>query len=209
MHTFRPSTLLYRDPQAVVLGTTYAATGWDAAAVGLLDDAEVAEARALKGEAARCAFVASRALLRAGLEDVSGVPAKSWRFARDPHGKLHAVGRAVSFSIAHADGAVAVAISDGREVGVDLERIDRADAALAATIARSEEEERELAEMAPAERAARALTLWTRKEAYAKMVGRGTAVDFAAIDTNDKRLASRIVSLGQARYALGVAVEAR
>lgn len=125
-------------------------------------------------EGARAAFVASRGLLRALLQGLSGVPFDAWQVSAEAGQapRASAPGRAIGVvhaSLSHRLGWVAAAVGD-TVVGIDVE-VDRAP--------RSDPEERaalmldpdELAEWravpAPAREAA-LLARWTAKEAWFK-----------------------------------------
>ncbi|MFF8726182.1 4'-phosphopantetheinyl transferase family protein [Streptomyces sp. NPDC015171] len=87
-------------------------------------------------------------------------------------GKPRVAGDEVTFSLSHAGGAALLAVSRGRDVGVDIERprpgLDPP--RFAARYFRPEES-RQVASAAPALRWASFLALWTRKEASVKAVG--------------------------------------
>ena len=210
---------LYEDRAVVVLGMDVPTQGWAPEHAALLDDDEARLCRELRSDGSRALFVASRALLREALAEATGIEAREWHFTRDHLGRPSvAPGHglpAMRISLTHAAGAVAVAVAPEHEVGVDLEPLTAAPQALAATVACTEPERRWLQTLAAVDErvAARAaLALWTQKEAYAKMRGFGTELDFGALDVlddppPDARLVSKQVHLAGAPYALGVAVE--
>lgn len=123
-------------------------------------------------------YVVGHALLRISLAARVGVPARQLQFDATPYGKpvlsLSRPGPTTSFSLAHAHGIVACAISDASPVGVDVDTV-RADTP-ALDIARlwfAPAEIESLANCTGDERAARFCELWTLKEAYSKAVGLG------------------------------------
>lgn len=119
---------------------------------------------------------ACRGLLRVLLGRALGLPPAAVPLAYGPWGKPLVVGGALTFSVSHCGGLALFALSCGREVGVDLERVGpdapppslaeqcltRADAAA-------------LACLAPDERAAAFCRAWVRREAYLKAAGVGFA----------------------------------
>lgn len=112
----------------------------DLAAIGdrredLLCAAELARAAQIVPERRRAEWTRSRALLRALLARYVGADPRELRFVLGPHGKpaLHreAPGKATNprgaasdlrFNLSHSGNLALVAVSSGREVGVDVER---------------------------------------------------------------------------------------
>ncbi len=124
-------------------------------------------------------FIAGRGLLRELLGAYLNRPATALRFEQGPHGKP-ALGGADAgaewhFNLSHSDGWALYAVAR-REVGVDLERLDRS-VGHAAVIERvCTPREWAAFQALPAERFQPAfLTCWTRKEAIAKALGGGLA----------------------------------
>ena len=121
---------------------------------------------------ARCAFAASRQLLRALLQAATGVPEADWEVSAQAGvapGARALASREVHVSLSHRLGWVAAAVSDA-PVGVDIE-CDRAP--------RSEARERAVLMLSPGELVAwqgppasaqetALLTRWTAKEAWFK-----------------------------------------
>src|SRR5262245_58131154 len=75
-------------------------------------------------------FVLGRALARTMLSTYAGVQPHDWCFEIDEHGRPSLVQRPdgvpdLRFNLTHTSGLVACAVAFGREVGVDVERIDR------------------------------------------------------------------------------------
>ena len=126
-------------------------------------------------------FVVGRALAKTMLSTYADVPPHDWCFEIDEHGRPNLAQRATGvpdlrFNLTHTAGLVACAVAVGREVGVDVERIDRR---LVHDIAERYFSEREAADL-------RALPLdeqetvffdyWTLKESYIKARGLGLAL---------------------------------
>jgi 4'-phosphopantetheinyl transferase len=149
---------------------------------------EVRRAGTITDAEARARFVTARVLLRVLLAQLVGMPPSSLtittrcpRCGSTDQGRpeLAAAGADVAFSLAHAGDRVAVALTAGRGVGVDVEQVlggepppaAVADACLAAA-------ERGLYAALPGAARGRALaTWWTRKEAVLKATGDGLAVE--------------------------------
>ena len=128
----------------------------------------------------RWTYVAAHALLRYALDQLAGP--RPWEFEVDHFGKprLQPPCSDLRFSLSHTEGLVAVALSRGQEVGVDVEPADRqlddltfSDLVLAGS-------ERAELDRAP-DRSGRLLHLWVVKEAIAKALGRGLSLPFDQI----------------------------
>jgi 4'-phosphopantetheinyl transferase len=143
--------------------------------IGVLSNEERCRASRFVHDRHRSEYVMAHATLRVLLGRYLGCGPADVALSKSPQGKPRCEhDRNLSFNMAHADGAVVVAIAAGHDVGVDLERIHpvsdvvslvrrqfssiEADAFLALP-----EEERDCA----------FCRLWTRKEAYVKALGRG------------------------------------
>ena len=74
----------------------------------------------------RQAFVMTRLALRRLLADAVDTPPQSIRFAQNLWGKPSIAPdgsrKAVDFNVSHTDGLSAIALSDGRRIGIDVER---------------------------------------------------------------------------------------
>ncbi len=98
--------------------------------------------------------------------------------ARGPHGKPYIEGPAAAqhlrFNLAHSGAMIAVAVSAGHEVGVDIERV-HPDVNIAgiARLCFTKREIAALAQVPQANRVAAFFSCWTRKEALLKAQGTG------------------------------------
>lgn len=149
-----------------------------AARLALLDDDERARHARFRFDVHRDEFLVAHALVRRVLSRHDPRPPAAWRFALGGHGRPEPLDAGdLRFNLTHTSGLAAVAVTRGRDVGVDAERTAR-------------EVEPELAErhFARAElEAMRGLTgaawqrrffdLWTLKESYIKARGLGLALD--------------------------------
>jgi 4'-phosphopantetheinyl transferase len=121
-------------------------------------------------------FVAAHAALRSILARSVGADPRELRFAAGDGGKpyLDAPAAAVRFNLSHSRDLALVAVSQGREVGVDLEwRPGVRDVEGIAGRYFSPAERRSLAGLAPDQRQGAFLRGWVLKEAYLKACGEG------------------------------------
>ncbi len=147
----------------------------------MLDDEERARAARFVFERDRHQFIAAHALLRILLQELAGGPAGAWRFTVGPHGKPslhpdHRLGR-LAFNISHTRGAVACAMTLDRDIGVDIEDLERPGRLL--EIAHAYFAPAELIVLRSAPPAAQRgvfFRLWTLKEAYIKAHGDGLSL---------------------------------
>ena len=143
---------------------------------------EAARAERFVQSRSRDDFVVAHGVLRHLLERYCGIEARAIRFCMGPNGKpTLAAGDCarggVSFNMAHSHGRAVIAVSDGREIGIDLEHVKPDVKALA--IARRYFARAELADIegAPASlQAAAFLRYWVAKEAVLK--GQGVGLRF-------------------------------
>ena len=162
--------------------------------VALLDEQERARAAAFRLESPRQQYTVAHAMLRTLLSHVEPVPPTEWRFGRGNHGKSFVEGSTLAFSLSHTAGAVAVAISDGGPIGIDIEAIPSTP--VDAQQFRSCLAANELAALnalPPDQRRQQFYELWVAKEAVAKAVGTGISSAMAGIrmDVRDGAVMSR------------------
>jgi 4'-phosphopantetheinyl transferase len=129
---------------------------------------------------------AARALLRTVLSAETGTPPESWRFATEPSGRLRVVRPSLDrmrVSLSYGHDAVALALSESHEVGVDIEPLVPVGSAEIPWSELSPHEQLRLRDLPAHERYARFAWLWTLKEAFAKCSGHGAALAFAGLET--------------------------
>ncbi len=127
-------------------------------------------------------FAVSRGLLRTILGRYLGRPPESLRFVANAHGKpgldpSQDVDPPIRFNLAHSGPWVVYALTLGREIGVDIERIRPEFGGFA--IAERFFAPGEVAELRGLPDDSRSLAFfhgWTRKEAYIKAKGKGLAL---------------------------------
>lgn len=148
---------------------------WPALA-SMLDDAERARAARFAFEEDRQAYVAAHALLRAALSQRAGVAPLDWRFAATQRGKPYLLDppRDLRFSMTHTRGMVAVAVTEGFEIGVDVEPANRrAESMKLAERFFAPEETAMLRALEGDARRDAFFAIWTLKEAVVKATGEG------------------------------------
>lgn len=156
-------------------------------AIATLSEVERARAARFRFDADRDRFVASHAALRRILASCLDVAPASLVFGEGPHGKpfleTPAHGRALRFSLSHSGEIALVAVSFGREVGVDVERVRPLDD-FEGFIARylSPLEREALARIPSGDRLRAFFETWTLKEAYLKACGDGLLRELDAFD---------------------------
>ncbi len=129
-------------------------------------------------------FIAGRGLMRVVLGCYLQCPPSELRFTYNLYGKPALVeAGTLRFNLAHSHGLAVCAVTRGREVGIDVERI-RSQVS-SDGIAERHFSARELATLRslPAEQREEAFFhCWTRKEAYLKATGRGLSVGLDTFD---------------------------
>ena len=161
---------------------------WSARPAGFADAAQLARLRAILTDEERARIdlsrfvrnrrtgLVTRALVRMTLSRYCDVPPERWRFRVNGHGRPEIASPAspLRFNVSHTDRLVVCLVGRGRELGVDVESLERdrrwldlADRFFAAAEART------LRGAPVALRARRFLEYWTLKESYVKARGRG------------------------------------
>jgi 4'-phosphopantetheinyl transferase len=147
--------------------------------LAILSDDERARAARFVRARDRRRFARCRAALREILGALLGEPADSLRFRSFAKGKPEldrglSVIEPLRFNVSHSDNLALIAVSQGREIGVDLERlrpITEAERIVASFFTAAEQEA--FAAIPHPERAEAFLRGWTRKEAVLKGLGMG------------------------------------
>jgi 4'-phosphopantetheinyl transferase len=148
-------------------------------------------------DADRRMFLAGRVIARALVGRALGVAPDAWPWREGPRGRPEVAvpDTSVRFNLAHSAGLVACAIASGRDVGVDVEDLDRRPVdPHVVTRYCAPEEVRDIEAHGPRWHD-RFLLYWTLKEAYLKARGLGIAVTLAdicfAIDDGRPRVTFR------------------
>ena len=135
----------------------------------------------------RRAFLITRALVRTMLSRYAPVAPADWQFIANVHGRPEILDRPpacpdLRFNISHTDGLIACAVTIGREVGVDVEHIDRHLTHDVAGRFFAPNEVTDLRALPEDDQRRVFFDYWTLKEAYIKARGFGLALplgDFA------------------------------
>lgn len=156
----------------------------------LLSADEQDRAGRFRFEKDRREFVVARGSLRKILSHyASGSPA-DWRFGYGVYGKPGLLNGGESgglrFNVSHSSGLALIAVTREREVGVDVEWVDRGvEMDSIATRFFNEEENAMLQGSSASERARIFFGIWTRKEALAKARGVGIGVELERMEVPD------------------------
>ena len=140
-------------------------------ALACLDESERAQAACLPTEAAQD-YICAHRLLRETLSEFADIAPSAWRFARTVHGKPFTKQAPLKFNLSHTRGMAALAVTSGREVGIDIEALDphRADAIIARQMFATSEFELWQSAHDPV---GAFFHIWTLKEAVMKAAGLG------------------------------------
>ncbi|HEY9720739.1 MAG TPA: 4'-phosphopantetheinyl transferase superfamily protein [Oscillatoriaceae cyanobacterium] len=131
-------------------------------------------------EHTRAEYRLARWLVRTALSRHAPVDPAAWRFVANAHGRpaIAAPACDLRFNLTHTPGLLAIAIAEGREVGLDAEDATRPGAL--ESIAHRYFAPRELADLLALPdahaRRERFFALWTLKESYIKARGLGLAL---------------------------------
>jgi len=180
--------------------------------LALLDDDDLERCRRLRRAPDRARFVVGRALLRTALARATGWSPREIRFAYGAAGKprLEDDTTGIEFGLAHGGSAAAIALARAL-VGIDIEPVVALEPG-AIAVALSASERATIEALPVAGRSRRTLRLWTMKEAYAKLVGRGVDLDLVDVDVaalerrSDLYLDAFEVTVAGGRFCVGLAV---
>jgi 4'-phosphopantetheinyl transferase len=141
----------------------------------VLDPAERDRAATMTHEGDRRRFIATHGVARLIIGTRLGRPPEELRWRHGPHGKPELAGDAAGLevSLSHSGGLAALALADGRPVGVDIQfRTSGLDPARMSARFYPPAEARFVTSARGRDRqAGRFLRLWTRKEAVVKVAG--------------------------------------
>jgi 4'-phosphopantetheinyl transferase len=171
--------ILPLDPPAQPLDTLY----------GYLAPDELTRAQRFVFQRDREHFAAARGYLRAILAQYAGCSPSEIRLGYGAHGKPYlAVSPAadgLTFNLSHTSGLGLCAVTRGRHLGVDVERIrPEVDILSIARCTFSPAEQARLDALPPALRLTAFYACWTRKEAYIKARGDGLSYPLDAFDVS-------------------------
>ena len=130
-------------------------------------------------------FLLGRAMARSMVGRALGVSPDAWTWQEGAHGRPEVgdTDGAVRFNVAHSGGLVVCAVACGRDVGVDVEDLERrAPNSFVVTRYCSPREAADIQQQGEPGWARRFLDYWTLKEAYLKARGLGISVPLAEIE---------------------------
>ena len=148
----------------------------------MLTDDERAKTDRFRFARDRHTCLITRALVRTTLSRYGDVPPGRWRFCTNDHGRPYVSTPAspVRFNLSHTNGLIVCLVSRDRDVGVDVEHLERvsrwvdlADRYFAPREAAA------LRRLTATSQPARFLEYWTLKESYIKARGLGLAIPLA------------------------------
>ncbi|PYR24182.1 MAG: hypothetical protein DMF92_23165 [Acidobacteria bacterium] len=145
--------------------------------IELLDDEERVRAARFVFDRDRRRFINAHAWVRVALGRCVGRAPESLRFASGGRGKPRLVGPGIDlrFNLSHAGERALIAITSGREVGVDIEKERPIEVFELARRFFSPPESSELQNIAASDQIPAFFRCWTRKEAFIKALGDGLA----------------------------------
>lgn len=154
----------------------------------ILDREERIRAERFQFEIHRNNFILSHGFMREVLGRYLETDPAKIAFRIDRYGKPHLAGiDGLQFNLSESGSLAALAISYGRLVGVDVERIRPIpDLDAMADQCFSESERAVLRALSSTEKEAAFFTFWTRKEAYIKAVGKGLSIPLHSFDTSSE-----------------------
>lgn len=158
-----------------------------ATAARMLDDAERLRAERFVPPPARHEFIFGRALLRRLLAACLNTDPPQVAIGYGVHGKPRLMNGSADidlrFNLAHSESLIAVALTRGREVGIDIEWTLRPlDWTLTAERVFSANELCHLRSLPASQQSLAFLTGWTRKEAFLKATGEGLSDRISSIE---------------------------
>jgi 4'-phosphopantetheinyl transferase len=151
----------------------------------LLSKSETDRSALLKDDLAKKNYIAGRGVLREILGSYVGVAPEKVRIVTGEHGKpcLTKCTENIRFNLSHSEDILIIAISTGRDVGVDIEAI-KTDKPLngMASLAFSRREQEELFTLPSSRLATAFYHCWVRKEACLNACGRGFSLPGSSFD---------------------------
>lgn len=141
----------------------------------------------IKDVKAKKLSICAGALMQYSLSKVTGVPSAMLRYKTDENGKPYVENIKVHFNLAHSYNLVLCAVSDN-PIGIDTERIRQVNTDIAKKYFTKREMEYVLENKI--QEVNRFFEVWTKKEAYVKMLGTGIS-DFLTFDSLSKKISTK------------------
>lgn len=152
----------------------------------LLSDDEVEQEGRFYFADDRKRYLVTRAMVRMVLSRYARIAPERWAFSKNAYGRpviadaivdAEVQARDLSFNLSHTRGLIALAVTRGRELGIDVENIARRPISLeVADRFFSPVEAADLARVAPDRQQHRFFEYWTLKESYIKARGMGLSL---------------------------------
>ena len=149
---------------------------------GLLSAEECRQEARFRFADDRKRYRVTRALLRTALSRYAPVAPLDWTFATNAYGcpridEAHGAAAGISFNLSHTRGLIALAVTRGRAVGIDVENlvVRQVSTGIADRFFAPVEVD-ELATVAAAQQQDRFFEYWTFKESYIKARGMGLSI---------------------------------
>ena len=166
---------------------------------GTLSPDEKSQALKFRFLGDRCRFIARRGILRCLLSRYTSMDPAGVELQRSEQGKPRIAERQssqVRFNLSHSKGFAIFAITLGREVGIDIEQVDRTSAWRDVAKVFFNRCEQEVISRLPADRQTETFfEIWTRKEAILKALGMGLQLDPTYIDVAGNDAPGREITL--------------
>jgi phosphopantetheinyl transferase len=152
----------------------------------LLTDADRSGVATMRSLSAQNNAVAARILLRLALSQIVDrqIAPKEWRFRKTEFGQPLVCNREceVKFSVSHSGSLIIVAAARAINLGVDVETIDQEIGEGVIEAFAHKAEKQQLDHLPATQKTREFVQLWTRKEAYTKLLGVGHSMEFSEID---------------------------
>ena len=166
----------------------------------LLDEVERGRYAAYRREIDKQRFLTGRSLIRGvvaaelGITPAEVVLDSSCFDCGKPHGKPRVVGSTLEVSISHSGDWVALAMTEGAPVGIDVEEVRDAEVEGLAGICFSPSELATFEALPTADRRGAFFTYWARKEAVVKATGKGMSVSMSKLTLTAHNEPPRVVA---------------
>jgi 4'-phosphopantetheinyl transferase len=162
----------------------------------VLDEDERRRAERFVFERDRRRFIAAHSAMRVTLGHHLGIAPEDVRYATADRGKPHLSDppRDVRFNLSHSGERALVAVTLGREVGVDIEQTrTMSDLFSVAERVFSSAERERLKQTSEDRQHEMFFRLWTRKESFIKALGEGMRFPLAAFDVSTEATGSQLL----------------
>lgn len=154
----------------------------------------------MKNRTSQKLSLASYMLARKGIADATGISSDMILFEEGINGKPYAKGIDIYFNVSHSGNIAVCAVSD-TPVGIDIEMLRKVNVNVANKRFSPKEKEYIFSEEVNQEQ--RFMEIWTKKEAYVKLLGTSIK-DFLTFDVTEKK---GIYTIKYNKYILSIALQ--